>query len=143
MITEMTKGLVKATLPVLKQQGDAITARMYEILFEKYPHVKPLFANAPNNQSKILTQTIIAYSEHIDDLSVLADALERIARKHIAVGVQPEYYPLIGESLLQAFKDILEESITEEIISAWQEAYLFLAEHLIAREQQLMTQQPT
>lgn len=143
MITEMTKGLVKASLPVLKQQGDAITVRMYEILFEKYPQVKPLFANAPNNQSKILTQTIIAYGEHIDDLSVLANALERIARKHIAVGVQPEYYPLVGESLLQAFKDILEESVTEEIILAWQEAYFFLAEQLIAREQQLITQQPT
>lgn len=143
MITAMTKGLVKATLPVLKQHGDAITARMYEILFEKYPQVKPLFANAPNNQSKILTQTIIAYGEHIDDLSVLADALERIARKHIAVGVLPEYYPLVGESLLQAFQDILEESITAEIISAWQEAYSFLAEQLIALEQQLMNQQPT
>ena len=143
MITAMTKGLVKASLPVLKQQGDAITTRMYEILFEKYPQVKPLFANAPDNQSKILTQTIIAYGEHIDDLAVLADSLERIAHKHIAVGVRPEYYPLVGESLLQAFQDILEESMTEEIISAWQEAYFFLAEQLIAQEQQLLTQQPT
>ena len=143
MITEMTKGLIKATLPVLKQQGDAITARMYELLFEKYPQVKLLFANAPDNQSKILTQSIIAYSEHIDDLSALSSALEQIARKHVAVGVQPEYYPLVGESLLQAFREILDESITDEIISAWQEAYFFLAEQLIQREKELIAQQQT
>lgn len=143
MITPMTKGLVKASLPVLKQQGDAITTRMYEILLEKYPQVKPLFANAPHHQSKILTQTIITYGEHIDDSAGLTDMLEQIASKHIAVGVQPEYYPLVGEALLQAFQDILEESMTAEIISAWQEAYFFLAEQLIAREQQLMTQQST
>ncbi len=141
MITEMTKGLVKASLPVLTQQGDAITARLYEILFEKYSQVKPLFANAPNNQSKILTQSIIAYGEHIDDLSALSSALERIARKHVAVGVQPEYYPLVGESLLQAFKEILDESMTAEIISAWQEAYFFLAEQLMQRERELLAQQ--
>ena len=139
----MTKGLIKATLPVLKQQGDAITARMYELLFEKYPQVKLLFANAPDNQSKILTQSIIAYSEHIDDLSALSSALEQIARKHVAVGVQPEYYPLVGESLLQAFREILDESITDEIISAWQEAYFFLAEQLIQREKELIAQQQT
>ncbi len=141
MITEMTKGLIKATLPVLKQQGDAITARMYELLFEKYPQVKPLFANAPDNQSKILTRSIIAYSEHINDLSALSSALEQIARKHVAVGVQPEYYPLVGESLLQAFREILDESMTDEIISAWQEAYFFLAEQLIQREKELIAQQ--
>ncbi|NJO14387.1 MAG: hypothetical protein HC877_01155 [Thioploca sp.] len=143
MITEMTKGLIKATLFVLKQQGDAITTRMYELLFEKYSQVKPLFANAPDNQSKILTQSIIAYSEHIDDLSALSSALEQIARKHVAVGIQPEYYPLVGESLLQAFREILDESMTDEIISAWQEAYFFLAEQLIQREQELIAQQQT
>jgi len=143
MITEMTKGLVKASLPVLKPQGDAITARMYELLFEKYPQVKPLFANAPNNQSRILTQSIIAYGEHIDDLSTLSSALEQIARKHVAVGVQPDYYPLVGESLLQAFKEILDESVTDEIISAWQEAYFFLAEQLMQRERELLALQRT
>ena len=40
----------------------------------------------------------------------------------------------MAESLLGAIKDVLGEAATEEVLSAWGEAYWFLADVLMARE---------
>jgi len=35
--------IIKSTIPFLEQSGENVTQRMYEILFSRYPHIKPLF----------------------------------------------------------------------------------------------------
>ncbi|WP_373031009.1 hypothetical protein [Sulfurovum sp.] len=42
-LSEKTIEICKATVPVLTEQGEAITARMYEVLFSSYPETKALF----------------------------------------------------------------------------------------------------
>jgi len=137
MLTESTKTIVKATAPVVKQHSEQITARMYELLFSKYPPIKQLFAKAPQNQQQVLARAIIAYCDNIDNLDALTDALDRIARKHVAVGVTADHYPLVGECLLQAIQDVLGAAITPEVLAGWKEAFFFLANVLIQREKAL------
>jgi nitric oxide dioxygenase len=59
------------------------------------------------------------------------------------VGLQilPEHYPHVAEALLGAIKAVLGDAATEEILAAWGEAYWFLANILIAREQRVYTEQ--
>lgn len=68
---------------------------------------------------------------------MLGSALEKMAASHVHVGVQPEHYPLVGVSLLQAVKDVLADAASDEVIAAWKEAYFYLADILIAREKEL------
>jgi len=137
-LTAETKAIVKSTAPILKQKGNEVTDRMYQIMFESYPEIKPLFANAPNNQNEILARSIIAYSENVDNLPALEGALDKIAQHHIHTNVKPEHYAIVASSLLQALRDVLgEEIITIEITNAWTEAYWFLADLLIDREKAL------
>lgn len=42
-ISQQTIDIVKSTAPVLKQHGQAITTRMYEIMFDRYPEIKTQF----------------------------------------------------------------------------------------------------
>ena len=42
-LDEKTIGILKATAPVVKEHGTAITSAMYRILFWEYPEVKSLF----------------------------------------------------------------------------------------------------
>lgn len=42
-LDEKTIGILKATAPVVKEHGTAITSAMYRILFWEYPEVKNLF----------------------------------------------------------------------------------------------------
>lgn len=117
--------------------AEAITTRMYEILFENHPETKALFADASPDQHKKLAAAVGAYAANIENLDVLGSALEKMAASHVRVGVQPEHYPLVGVSLLQAVKDVLADAASDEVIAAWKEAYFYLADILIAREKEL------
>ncbi len=117
--------------------AEAITSRMYEILFETHPETKVLFKDADPDQHKKLAAAVSAYAANIDNLGVLGKAVEKMASTHVRVKVQPEHYPIVGVSLLQAVQDILGDAATDEVIGAWREAYFFLADVLIAREKEL------
>ena len=139
MLSPNTIGIVKATAPVLVQHGLAITTRMYERLFVD-PSIKALFdqaAQASGEQPKRLAAAIVAFAQNVDNLPALASAVERMASRHVATHVKPDHYPAVANALLPAIRDVLGEAATDEILSAWGEAYWFLADVLIAREAQL------
>lgn len=136
-LSQQTIDTVKATVPVLQEHGMAITSRMYDVLFEKYPETKALFGSAPENQPRILAAAVAAYGKNIDNLGALKDAVERMAAAHVRTNVKPEHYPMVGDAILTAMQDVLGEAATPEILDAWKEAYFFLADVLINREQML------
>lgn len=136
-LSDQTIATVKATVPVLKEHATEITSTMYDILFEKYPETKALFKAAPSQQPKILAAAVQAYAANIDNLSALTGAVEQMAKAHVRTHVQPEHYSMVGESLLAALGQVLGEAATPEIINAWKEAYFFLADILIAKEEAL------
>lgn len=140
MLTEATITCLKASIPLILEHGEQITAKMYTILFERYPQTKPLFARAPKNQHEILAHSIITYCKHVDNLPMIWEELEKIAIKHVSADVHAGYYPMVGHSLLQAFKEVLGEKATPELLTAWKEAYFYLADVLINREHQLFTE---
>jgi nitric oxide dioxygenase len=139
-ISQQTIDIVKSTAPILKQQGQKITIRMYEIMFHNYPEVKAQFdmsAQANNGQPAKLAAAVYRYANHIDNLEALKTMVDKIAHLHVKTQVLPEQYPIVGKCLLQAIQDILGDDATEEVMTAWTEAYQALAEVFINREQQI------
>ncbi|MBE9046829.1 bacitracin resistance protein BacA [Pleurocapsales cyanobacterium LEGE 10410] len=140
MISQKTIDVVKSTAPVIKEHGQTITSRMYEIMFDIHPEVKPQFdmsAQANGTQPAKLATAVYAYATHIDDLGALKAAVDKIAHRHVQTHILPEQYPIVGECLLQAIKDVLGDRATDEVMTAWTEAYQALAEIFINREQQI------
>jgi len=138
MLSQNTISTVKTTVPLLAEHGHAITENFYERLFESNPELFNLF-NRPNQvrgkQQNALAEAVIAYANHIDNLSVLNPAIERITHKHRSIGVSAELYPTVGKYLLEAIADVLKLSADHPAIEAWGEAYQFLADAFIAQEQ--------
>ena len=135
-----TINVVKSTAPILKKNGKQITTRMYEIMFGNHPEVKEQFdasAQANGSQPAKLATAIYSYASHIDNLDALKSAVEKIAHRHVQTHVTAEQYPIVGESLLQAMKDVLGELATDEVMAAWTEAYGALAEVFMNRESQI------
>jgi len=61
---------------------------------------------------------------------------------HLQVGEgSTEEYSIVGESLLQAMKDVLGQTATEEVMTAWTEAYQALSEVFVKREHQIYKEQ--
>lgn len=147
MISQRTIEIVKATAPVIKEKGEEITRRMYQIAFEERPDYKRSFETTwmqdrnGNGQAHKLAAAVYAYATHIDRLDELATAVDHIAHRHVATRILPEQYPLIGEKLLQAMKDVLQDAATEEVIAAWAEAYNALANIFIQKEKTIYQQE--
>jgi nitric oxide dioxygenase len=142
-LSEQTIAIVKATAPVLQEQGVAITTRMYERLFMN-EEVRALFdqaAQESGEQPRRLAAAILGYAQNVDKLQNLTPVVTRMVARHVETGVKPEHYPLVAEALLPAIRDVLGESATDEILAAWGEAYWFLADILINKERDVYAQQ--
>ena len=136
-----TKAIIKSTAPVLKEHGEAITTEMYKVLFKKYPQTKELFKDAAPDQYKKLASAVYAYATNIDQLENLGKGIEQMATVHVNTNVLPEHYPMVGDALLQAIKNVLGDAATDEVMAAWEEAFGFLANVLINREKELYAAQ--
>ena len=143
MLTQKTKDIVKATAPVLAQHGYDIIKCFYTKLFDAHPELKNVFNMAhqeQGQQQQALARAVHAYAENIEDPSSLVAVLKNIANKHASLGVRPEHYPIVGEHLLAAIKDTLGDAATDDIISAWAQAYGNLADVLMGMESSLYEQ---
>jgi len=136
-LSQPTIDTVKATASVVAEHGEAITTKMYEILFSQHPELKELFKDADPEQHKKLAAAVGAYAANIDNLDVLSQAVEKIAQSHVRTQVKPEHYPMVGSAILGAIKEVLGDAATDQILNAWKEAYFFLADILIAKEKEL------
>src|SRR5579875_2414426 len=140
MLTQQTKDIVKATAPVLAQHGYDIIQCFYRRLFDAHPELKNVFNmthQEQGQQQQALARAVYAYAENIEDPGSLAAVLKNIANKHASLGVRPEHYPIVGEHLLGAIKEVLGDAATDEIVGAWAQAYQNLAELLIGMEKVL------
>lgn len=135
-----TVEIVKSTVPLLEQHGRQITDVFYAKLFAANPCLRNVF-NMTNQergeQSQALSDAVLAYARHIDQLDVLLPVVERIAHKHVSLGIKPKQYALVGESLLEAIQEVLELPDDHAALGAWAEAYGALAEVFIGAEASL------
>ncbi|CAI2013978.1 hypothetical protein SEUBUCD646_0G04790 [Saccharomyces eubayanus] len=140
MLSEHTRTIIKATVPVLEQQGTVITRTFYKNMLAEHTELLNIF-NRTNQkvgaQPNALATTVLAAAKNIDDLSVLMDHVKQIGHKHRALQIKPEHYPIVGEYLLKAIREVLGDAATPEIISAWGEAYQAIADVFITVENKM------
>lgn len=125
---------VKSTVPALAEHGVAITPLFYKNLLSAYPEHRNLFNvthQLTGEQPAALAHAVWAYASNIEDPSALKATISRIGHKHASLGVTPEQYDIVGETLLQAIKKILGPAATEPMLDAWKAAYSQLARYFI------------
>jgi hemoglobin-like flavoprotein len=114
---------LRSSLELVLERQPAITPRFYEILFERYPQVRPLFGrNSSDAQAKMLQEAIVAVVDHVDDAEWLTSTLGAMGRKHVDYGVTPEMYGWVADSLLSTLAEIAGPDWTPEIEAAWKGA---------------------
>ncbi|WP_201534862.1 globin domain-containing protein [Psychrobacter immobilis] len=140
MASPKTLEIVKATVPVLEEHGKAITTVFYKNMFEAHPELLDIF-NETNQklgrQQTALAMTVLAAAKHLDKLATLLPQVTQISHKHRALQILPEHYPIVGEYLIGAIKEVLGEAATDDIITAWTEAYDEIASVFIQIEDRM------
>ncbi|MFZ0597361.1 MAG: NO-inducible flavohemoprotein, partial [Flavobacterium sp.] len=134
------KELIKATIPILKSNGEDLTQHFYTRMFTHHPELKNIFnmGNQANGRQKsALANAVLAYAENIDDPSVLMGVLKGIGTKHRSLNIQPEQYKIVGTHLVASISEVIGEAATPEILDAWTVAYYQLAGIMIDLEKEL------
>lgn len=129
--------LVKATVPVLKENGVALTSYFYNRMLTNHPELKEVFNlghQRSGAQARSLAGAVLAYAENIENPAVLASAIELMAHKHVSLEIQAPDYQIVGTNLLHSISEVLNISMDDPLIDAWAAAYGQLAEVLINTE---------
>jgi nitric oxide dioxygenase len=140
VLSEKSKPLIDASVPILKAHGLAITTTFYANMFAAHPELKNMFNmgnQASGAQQQSLASAVFAYAANHANNAALAPVVSRIVHKHAAVGLKPSHYTIVGRYLLGAIGEVLGDAVTPELAAAWDEAYWLLACELIAAENRL------
>ena len=141
MLSDAHRAIVKSTVPLLESGGEALITHFYGMLMRDYPQVLPLFNKAhqaSGEQPRALANGVLMYARHIDRLEQLGDLVTTIVNKHVALQILPEHYPMVGDCLLRAIREVLGAEIaTDEVIEAWGAAYGQLADILMGLEKKV------
>jgi len=145
LLSRESADVVRATAAVVAEHAEQITARFYPSMFAARPELLRLFNQgnqATGEQSRALAASVVAYAVHLidPDAPPFGHVMQRIAHKHISLGIRPEQYTIVGHHLLGAVADVLGDAVTPQVASAWDEVYWLFATQLVAEEARLYQQ---
>lgn len=118
----MDKELLETSLALVDDDEDGLTLRFYELLFERYPAVRPMFSSDTGPQAKMLRGAIIAVLDHLDDSVWLTSTLGALGAKHAGYGATPEMFDAVIECLTAAMSERGGDEWTPAMTDAWNEA---------------------
>ena len=143
MLSDRSRPVIEATLPVVADNIEEIATRFYTHLFGEHPQ---LFDGVFNrgNQAERTQQMALAGSVAVFASSLVKvpeqtpeHLLSRIAHKHASLGIAPALYDVVHEHLFWAIVDVLGDAVTPEVAAAWDEVYWLMAYALINQERGL------
>lgn len=143
MLSDRSRPVIEATLPVVADNIEEIATRFYEHLFGAHPELFDGVFNRGNQAERtqqmalagsvaVFASSLVKVPEQLPD-----HLLSRIAHKHASLGIAPELYDVVHEHLFWAIADVLGDAVTPEVAAAWDEVYWLMAYALINQERGL------
>jgi hemoglobin-like flavoprotein len=116
--------LLETSFQAIAPCGEAFVKTFYERLFTHFPQTRAFFVSTDmKEQRKKLLGALALVIQNLRKPEVLKVALQGLGHRHVAYGVLPEHYPIVGAVLLETFADFLGERWTPAYHDAWAEAY--------------------
>ncbi|WP_040322289.1 globin domain-containing protein [Austwickia chelonae] len=139
LLSKESEAIVKATAAVVAENAVAITSNFYPRMFAAHPELLNVFNKADQalgEQAQALAASVVAYAVQLidPDAPSFRPVLERIAHKHVSLGITAPQYTIVGHHLMAAIKDVLGDAVTPEVAAAWDEVYWLFALQLAAEE---------
>lgn len=126
--------VLRASFAAVVEREPELTRRFYEILFSRYPAVRPMFPAGAGlaRQQEMLQGALVAVLEHLDDAPWLTTQLRALGAKHVEYGVEDGMYPWVGECLVAALKEAASDAWTPRIEQAWLGAFAAISELMLS-----------
>ena len=103
----------------------------YQRLFELAPDVRPMFAADLSAQKKKLIDTLAYAVDSLTQPDKLGSELTALGERHADYGTKVEHFAPVGEALLWALQQALNEEFTPAVADAWESVYAELSQAMI------------
>ena len=127
----MDVALLQQSYAEVEPQKEAFAGAFYQRLFALYPQTLPLFVatDMKRQQSSLMAtlELVVAGVARVDNV---VPSIEQLGRRHAMYGVKVEHYPMVGQALLETFKQFLREKWTPQVEATWTEAYVMITDHM-------------
>lgn len=128
----MDKQLLEHSLASVDLPDDGLTVRFYEILFDRYPAVEPMFQRDRKIQAEMLRTAIVSVIDHLDNAEWLTTNLGSLGKRHAEMGVTAPMYAAVGECMIEAMSEIGGDAWTGDMTAAWTEALTAVSSLMLA-----------
>ena len=124
--------LVQESFAIVLPIKEAAARLFYGRVFETAPQARALFKNDMDEQGRKLMATLAVVVAGLRDLDAVVPVAQRLAVQHVAYGVRPEHYPVVGAALIWTLEQGLGAGFTPAVRAAWTQAYATLSSVMIA-----------
>jgi hemoglobin-like flavoprotein len=118
----MDAALLETSLALVDTPDDGLSTRFCELLFERYPAVRPMFSDDMGHQAKMMRSTIVSVVDHLDDPTWLTETLGGIGSRRASWGVVAPMYAAVTECMVAAMAEIGGDAWTPQMNDTWVEA---------------------
>ncbi|TYD00301.1 hemin transporter [Arthrobacter echini] len=140
MLSDLSRPVVQATLPVVGENITEIAQRFYAHMFDERPELMDGLFNRGNQadgrQQQALAGSVAAFAGFlVNQPDEMPDhLLARISHKHVSLGLRADQYQIVHDHLMWAIGNVLGDAVTPEVAAAWDEVYWLMANVLINQE---------
>jgi serine/threonine protein kinase/pimeloyl-ACP methyl ester carboxylesterase len=121
---------VAASFARIAPHAGPFSNRIYERMFERHPHLRPLFPADLEAQQRKLFGALQVAIDNLRRPDRLVPLLEDLGKRHAPFGVKPEHFDMLGEALLTAVEDF-DPLLDDATRVRWRAAYEDLAAVMI------------
>jgi hemoglobin-like flavoprotein len=132
MLEPEQKTAIRRTFAQIEPITLVAAALFYSRLFELAPQTEALFryplgtAGMARQGTKLIEMLRLAVG-YLDRPEQLFPLLSELARRHVAYGVEPAHYDVVGAALLWTLQQSLGNAFTAEVEAAWAALYRDMA----------------
>ena len=106
----------------LLESQPSLADRFYAQLFAAHPLLRAMFPQDMENQKKKLLDMLNLIVQNLHTPQTVRSTLKSLGAAHVTYGVQPEHYPIVSTTLINAMTELSGPAWTAELNSDWSSA---------------------
>jgi hemoglobin-like flavoprotein len=115
--------LLRKNFELVTKREPRLAGRFYEILFERYPQLRPMFGrNSAATQERMIARALADAIDRFEDVAWMSSTLALLGARHASYGVTEEMYAWLVESLIATFAEVAGPDWTPDLADAWAQA---------------------